>query len=166
MVFTDGSCVKKNNCSKASYGYYMKVYDNLFEYYEFSDYKILEGEKTNNKAELSGFILALEKLLEISNSNDTIKIYSDSEYTIKSLTLWLDTWKNNGWKTANKKPVKNIELIKKMDQLYNELKQKNPNIIIKHVYSHQKEPITGTEEWEIWNGNNIVDTNLQMLTKN
>ncbi len=159
IIFTDGSCVKKNNCSKASYGYYM-----IIEEQEYEEYKILEGEKTNNKAEISGIILALEKIKELKPNEKKIYLYSDSEYTIKSLTEWIITWKKNGWKTANKKPVKNIELIKRMDELYSNLKEIY-DIEIHHIYSHQKEPNKGTREWLLWYGNNRVDVKLKELTK-
>jgi ribonuclease HI len=157
-IFTDGSCVKKNNCTKASYGYYMLMGNDIYE-----EYKILEGEKTNNKAEINGIILAFEKIKEIKPENKKIYIYSDSEYTIKSLTIWINAWKKNGWKTVNKKPVKNIELIKLMDSLYIELKQ-TYDIEINHIFSHQKEPKKDTKEWLLWYGNNRVDTKLKELT--
>jgi ribonuclease HI len=157
LIFTDGSCVKG---IKAAYGYYMMIDQEIYE-----DYRVLEGDKTNNKAEISGMILALEILNEFVKYNDTINIYSDSEYTIKSLTEWIDRWKKNGWKTADKKPVKNVELIQKMDQLYNELKIKCPNLKINHIRAHQKEPKKDTKEWILWNGNNKVDIEIGKLTK-
>jgi len=158
-IFTDGSCVKKGNCSKASYGYYMTIDNEIYE-----DYRLLDGEKTNNKAEISGIILALEMLNEFVQENDKVSIYSDSEYTIKSLTEWIINWKKNGWKTANKKPVKNVELIKKMDELYESVTSKCHNIEIKHIMAHQKEPTKDTLEWQLWYGNNKVDCELRKLT--
>ena len=158
-IFTDGSCVKKGNQCKASYGYYMTI-----DSQEYEDYRLLEGEKTNNKAEISGIILALEILNNFVQLNDHVAIYSDSEYTIKSLTEWIINWKKNGWKTANKKPVKNVELIKQMDELYESVKSKCHNIVIKHIMAHQKEPSKETLEWELWYGNNRVDTELRKLT--
>jgi ribonuclease HI len=158
-IFTDGSFVKKGNICKASYGYYMTINDK-----EYEDYRLLDGEKTNNKAEINGIILALEILNEFIQLDDKVKIYSDSEYTIKSLTEWIINWKKNGWKTANNKPVKNIELIKKMDELYNKLKSKCNNIEIKHIMAHQKEPQRDSENWILWNGNNRVDCELRKIT--
>ncbi len=72
-IFTDGSCVKKGNQCKASYGYYMTI-----DGEEYEDYRLLEGEKTNNKAEISGIILALEILNNFVQPNDNVHIYSDS----------------------------------------------------------------------------------------
>lgn len=158
-IFTDGSCVKKGNQCKASYGYYMTINGE-----EYEEYKLLEGEKTNNKAEISGVILAFELLDQFIQADDKVILYSDSEYTIKSLTEWIINWKKNGWKTANKKPVKNVELIKRMDELYESVKSKCHNITIKHIMAHQKEPTKNTLEWQLWYGNDRVDSELRKLT--
>jgi ribonuclease HI len=160
LLFTDGSCVK--NC-KASYGFlilYKSPSDTNYTEIEF--YQKLENNKTNNRAELLGMITGIQKLLEFNNIN-SIKIYSDSINTIKSMTEWLIVWKKNGWKTANRKPVKNIDLIQQLDQLYSSLLLKCSNTTIHHVYSHQKEPHKNDPNWLIWHGNNKVDTNIQKL---
>jgi len=86
---------------------------------------------TNQRAEL----YAIYKALKISTKKkfDKIHIYSDSEYSIKSLTVWIDNWKKNDWRTANKKPVMNQDIIKEIDVYLQKYKKK---IVFTHVYSH------------------------------
>lgn len=70
---------------------------------------------TNNRMELMAAIEALKFLLP----NEPAKIFTDSEYLRKGITTWLENWKKKGWKTANKKPVKNQNLWKTLDSLNN-----------------------------------------------
>ena len=71
---------------------------------------------TNNQMEL----LACIKALEASKQPCRVDLYSDSAYVVNSfLQNWLVNWKLNGWKGANKKPVKNIELWQQLDNLCN-----------------------------------------------
>ncbi|WP_428770744.1 ribonuclease HI [Treponema sp. HNW] len=76
------------------------------------------GEKptTNNRMELSGAIGALEKLFTIPEAkNEKIGFYIDSQYVKNGITSWIHTWKQNGWRTSDKKPVKNKDLWEKLD---------------------------------------------------
>ena len=70
--------------------------------------------------ELTAVIKALESLSRSCN----IIITTDSNYVKNGITEWIYNWKNNGWKTANKKPVKNKELWVELDQLVSEHKIK------------------------------------------
>lgn len=70
-------------------------------------------EGTNNVSELTACILALEALKEPCK----VILHTDSQYCIKSMTQWLSGWKSRGWRTANKGAVKNVELIKRLDEL-------------------------------------------------
>lgn len=161
LLFTDGSCVKN---TKASYGYLILYKESSSTtYLELELYEELLENKTNNRAELLGMLKGLQKVLEFNINS--IKIYSDSIYTIKSITEWIKNWKKNGWKTANKQPVKNDDLIKAIDIYYNQLLSKCNNVIIEHVYSHKKEPNKESLEWIKWYGNNKVDINIQKLSK-
>ncbi|MBR5572292.1 MAG: ribonuclease HI [Oscillospiraceae bacterium] len=66
-----------------------------------------ENPTTNNRMELTAVIVALEALKE----NCIVELYSDSKYVIDALTKgWLDSWRKNGWKKSDKKPVLNIDL--------------------------------------------------------
>ncbi len=66
---------------------------------------------TNNKMELMAAIMALETLERPS----TITVVTDSTYVKNGVTGWIFGWKKNGWKTAAKKPVKNVELWQRLD---------------------------------------------------
>lgn len=70
-----------------------------------------EGDTTNNRMELMGVIAALEQL----KSPCKVEVYSDSTYVLKGISEWLPSWKARGWKTADKKPVKNVELWQRLE---------------------------------------------------
>ncbi len=65
-----------------------------------------EEHTTNNRMELMGAIKALESVSE----NNNVTLYTDSEYVMKGITLWIQGWQAKGWKTAAKKPVLNQDL--------------------------------------------------------
>jgi ribonuclease HI len=68
---------------------------------------------TNNRMELAAVIEGLTALDRPSN----VEVYSDSSYVLNGLEKWLDQWIRRGWKTASKKPVKNEDLWRQLDQL-------------------------------------------------
>lgn len=70
-----------------------------------------ENPSSNNRMELLAPISALEYLHEPS----TVTVYSDSEYVVKGITLWIKAWKAKGWLTKTKQPVKNRELWVRLD---------------------------------------------------
>jgi ribonuclease HI len=70
-----------------------------------------EADTTNNRMELLAAIQALETLGRAS----TITIVTDSAYVKNGVTSWIHGWKRNGWRTADKKPVKNAELWQRLD---------------------------------------------------
>ena len=70
-----------------------------------------EAETTNNRMELLAAINALESLSRASK----ITVVTDSAYVKNGVTGWIQGWKRNGWKTAAKKPVKNVELWQRLD---------------------------------------------------
>lgn len=67
---------------------------------------------TNNRMELTAAIEALEAL----KSPSDVDLYTDSNYLRGGITQWIETWKKNGWRTADRKPVKNVELWKRLEQ--------------------------------------------------
>jgi len=67
---------------------------------------------TNNRMELMAAIKALEALKKRSH----VTLYTDSRYVMDGLQQWLPRWKANGWKTADKKPVKNADLLRALDE--------------------------------------------------
>jgi ribonuclease HI len=72
-----------------------------------------EAQTTNNRMELLAAISALEALRRKSH----VDLYTDSNYVKSGITGWVHGWKKNGWKTADKKPVKNVELWQRLDEL-------------------------------------------------
>jgi ribonuclease HI len=64
------------------------------------------AETTNNRMELQATIAALRQLKEPCD----VALYTDSKYVLQGFTEWLDGWQRKGWKTADKKPVKNVDL--------------------------------------------------------
>jgi len=71
-----------------------------------------EAETTNNRMEMMAVIQALETLTRPC----LVHIHTDSVYVMKGITEWIEQWKKRGWKTAAKKPVKNVELWQRLEQ--------------------------------------------------
>lgn len=71
-----------------------------------------EAHTTNNRMELMAAISALEAL----KKGVAVDLFTDSEYVRNGITKWIFGWKRNGWRTADKKPVKNIELWQRLDE--------------------------------------------------
>ncbi|MDR2632157.1 MAG: ribonuclease HI [Treponema sp.] len=75
---------------------------------------------TNNRMELSAAIAALEALSELNVNSRQITVYTDSQYVHQGISVWIHAWKKNGWRTSEKKPVKNKELWERLDKLAEE----------------------------------------------
>jgi len=71
-----------------------------------------EADTTNNRMELLAAITALETLSRAS----ALTIVTDSAYVKNGVSQWIHGWKRNGWKTADKKPVKNVDLWQRLDE--------------------------------------------------
>ncbi len=111
-IYTDGSCLG----NPGNGGWAAIIIDD--------NKKIqIKGSKkdtTNNQMELLAPIKALKKIPKGSN----VQIFTDSKYVKSGITEWIHNWKKNGWKTANKQPVKNKDLWTELDLLTNEFKIK------------------------------------------
>jgi len=70
-----------------------------------------EADTTNNRMELTAAIAALDALKRPSR----VDVHSDSEYLRNGISVWIDGWKRNGWRTSAKHPVKNVELWQRLD---------------------------------------------------
>lgn len=130
IVFTDGSCIKrKNEAIICGYGVYFPNGElkNISESFTV-------GELTNQRAELYAIYKAIKKIKQ-NYEFKKINIYTDSEYSIKSLTLWINNWKKNNWKNANNKDVANQDIIKKIDKYMQKYKNK---IFFHHIRSHTR----------------------------
>lgn len=72
-----------------------------------------EVNTTNNRMELTAAIRALEALKRPAS----VQLHTDSQYLQKGISEWIHNWKRNGWRTSDKKPVKNVDLWQRLDEL-------------------------------------------------
>ena len=106
VIYTDGGC--RGNPGIGGWGVWLR--------YGNHDKKLKGHEKdtTNNRMEL----LAAIKALEVIKSKDiSIDLFTDSKYVMHGINDWIKGWKAKGWKTAAKKPVKNVDLWQRLDTL-------------------------------------------------
>jgi ribonuclease HI len=102
-AFTDGAC--RGNPGPGGWGVVLRYGDREKELYGG------ERSTTNNRMELMAAIQALEALTRPC----TVSVTTDSVYVRSGITDWIGKWKRNGWRTANRKPVKNQELWQRLD---------------------------------------------------
>lgn len=75
------------------------------------------GATTNNRMELTGVIEALTRLLEMGREGQNVVVHTDSRYVQQGITVWIKNWEAKGWRTAAGKPVKNVDLWKRLRDL-------------------------------------------------
>ena len=104
VIFTDGSC--SGNPGPGGWAAILTSGVKVRE--------MMGGEAltTNNRMELMAAISALEALTRPSE----VELHTDSQYVRNGITQWVANWKRNGWRTADKKPVKNEELWRRLDE--------------------------------------------------
>jgi len=102
-IFTDGAC--SGNPGPGGWGAILRFGD------VEKELKGGENPSTNNRMELLAAISALEALKKPAS----VDLTTDSQYVRKGITEWIHNWKRNGWKTADKKPVKNADLWQRLD---------------------------------------------------
>ena len=107
-AFTDGAC--SGNPGPGGWGVLLQARDGETVLKE-RDLKGGEADTTNNRMELLAAINALEALGRAT----VITVVTDSAYVKNGLTSWIHGWKRNGWRTADKKPVKNADLWQRLD---------------------------------------------------
>ena len=107
-IYTDGSCLG----NPGNGGWAAIIIDGE----KRNHIKGSKKDTTNNQMELLAPIKALKKIPEGSN----VQIFTDSKYVKSGITEWIHNWKKNGWKTANKQPVKNKDLWTELDQMNSE----------------------------------------------
>ncbi len=102
-VWTDGAC--SGNPGPGGWGAILRLGD--------TEKELFGGEAltTNNRMELTAAIMALETLTRPC----AVDLHTDSQYLRGGVTGWIRGWKRNGWRTADKKPVKNIDLWQRLD---------------------------------------------------
>jgi len=103
VIHTDGAC--SGNPGPGGWGAILR--------YNGHEKELKGGEPltTNNRMELTAAIMALEALKRAT----TVELHTDSQYVKDGISKWIHGWKRNGWKTADKKPVKNVELWQRLD---------------------------------------------------
>jgi len=104
-MYTDGAC--KGNPGPGGWGAYL-IYGDVTKDF-FGGHK----ETTNNQMELTA---AIEGLKALSRRCE-VDLYTDSTYVMKGITEWIHGWKAKGWKNSQRKPVKNAELWKALDDI-------------------------------------------------
>ena len=107
-IYTDGSCLE----NPGNGGWAAIIIDDEKK----TQIKGSKKNTTNNQMELLAPIEALKKIPKSSE----VQIFTDSKYVKSGITEWIHNWKKNGWKTADKQPVKNKELWEELDLLANE----------------------------------------------
>ncbi|MFM8930194.1 MAG: ribonuclease HI [Betaproteobacteria bacterium] len=105
LIYTDGAC--KGNPGPGGWGAWLR--------YGQHERELFGGEHvtTNNRMELTAVIQALASLKRPC----VVDLYTDSEYVRQGITSWIRGWKARGWKTADRKPVKNVDLWQTLDGL-------------------------------------------------
>jgi ribonuclease HI len=103
MIWTDGSC--SPNPGPGGWGALLQYGEHTRELYGSSP------DTTNNQMELMAAIRALETL----NRHSTVHLHTDSTYVRNGINSWVAKWKQNGWRTAAKQPVKNDDLWRRLD---------------------------------------------------
>jgi len=105
VVYTDGAC--KGNPGPGGWGALLR--------WKGHEKELFGGERdtTNNRMELTAVIQALSAL----KSRRQVAVYTDSVYVKNGITTWIHGWKQRGWRTADKKPVKNVELWQRLEAL-------------------------------------------------
>lgn len=104
-IYSDGAC--RGNPGPGGWGALLRFNNKEKELWGG------EATTTNNRMELIAVIRALEALKRPSR----VKLYTDSLYVMKGITTWILDWKRRGWRTADKKPVKNEDLWRRLDEL-------------------------------------------------
>lgn len=104
-IYTDGAC--SGNPGPGGWGAILR--------FGKKERELSGGERqtTNNRMEMMAAIASLQALKEACQ----IDLYTDSKYLLQGVTEWLQGWKQRGWKTASKQPVKNLDLWQQLDEL-------------------------------------------------
>ncbi|MCJ1289241.1 hypothetical protein MMC34_000773 [Xylographa carneopallida] len=105
--------------------------------------RVIPDEPTNQVAELTACLAALEMIIEIKDGGwDTdeldhpislVVIKADSDYVVKGMTEWILTWRSNGYRTYNGRPVKNAKYFRRVDHAVDHLESLGVNVRFWHV---------------------------------
>jgi len=106
-IYTDGSCL--GNPGPGGWAAILRDGEDLLD----RDQELSGGEPetTNNRMEMTAAIVALETI----EAPRSIRLHTDSKYVMDGVEKWMPNWKRNGWRTANRKPVRNVDLWQRLD---------------------------------------------------
>lgn len=104
VIYTDGAC--RGNPGPGGWGVLLRFRGSEKSLHGY------EAETTNNRMELTAVIKGLKAL----KRSCRVELYTDSKYVLQGINDWIDNWRRNGWKTAAKKPVKNVDLWRQLDE--------------------------------------------------
>ena len=105
VIYADGAC--RGNPGPGGWGVLLRARGAEKELFGG------EPETTNNRMELTAVIRGLETL----RRRCEVRVYTDSQYVQKGISEWIHDWKRRGWRTADRKPVKNADLWQRLDDL-------------------------------------------------
>jgi ribonuclease HI len=162
-IFTDGSCRNlPNGLSKAGIAVFFSL--------STPNIKEILTDVTNNQCELMAILYTFKVIIKYFNYlvhfQKPINIVSDSEYSIKSVSLWIKTWKTNDWKTKNGEEVKNKDIITSIDNAMSRIELLNQTashpVKIKFLHFNSHQPISSLASMDstdkfLWKGNYIAD---------
>ena len=104
-IYSDGAC--KGNPGPGGWGVLLRAGTREKELFGG------EAQTTNNRMELTAVIRGLEAL----KARSAVRVFTDSQYVQKGISEWIHEWKRRGWRTADRKPVKNADLWQRLDEL-------------------------------------------------
>lgn len=130
IVFTDGSFMRKKTGTYCGYGIYFpnKEFDDVSR--SFKKYPM-----TNQRAELYAVYIALVIIFQNKPDTKYVKLYLDSEYVLKSITVWYKKWEKNNWIGSNKKPIENQDILK---SIISYISGRRNQVTFIHVRAHTK----------------------------
>lgn len=149
IAYTDGACSNNQDAQKRIGAWGAAVFTQIDGKTYKKDIAAAIPGATNNQMELQSVLETLKLVLAINKDPEMpeVKIVSDSQYVVKGVTMWLEGWKNNDWKTGTNVTIANKEMWQEMD------------VILKKVkYSFEKVVGDGNDKW-----NDYVDKMVRKL---
>ena len=138
-IFTDGGC--SGNPGLGGWAYVI-VLETILGQTLLAEQNGGEKATTNNRMELTAVIKSLQALLNMTASEGNVYssrktvVYTDSQYVQKGITEWIYKWKQNAWRTSDKKPVKNQDLWADLDALSADLAHQGTTLAWEWVRGH------------------------------
>ena len=131
IFYTDGAC--SGNPGSGGFGV-VEIGNKDSKDYIVSHYSQTCENTTNNREELKAILNVAEFIADYALTLEEVIIYSDSTYAVNLINTWMYTWAKNGWITSKKKPVENLDLVKRLYDIFN-----TPffNVSVKKVPGHR-----------------------------